>query len=106
MFFVEYDEFGERIYTWNIRFPKVENEFSYGLGDTLHLALYKPFRSSDVFSFTTELPTVDDEIAEDQLKDVRVVPNPYVVATAHELPLPPAITSGRGERKNRGFLLP
>ncbi|OPZ63470.1 MAG: hypothetical protein BWY83_03397 [bacterium ADurb.Bin478] len=27
------------------------------------------------------------------------MPNPYVSATAHELPLPPAITSGRGERK-------
>jgi hypothetical protein len=27
------------------------------------------------------------------------VPNPYIAATTHELPLPPAVTSGRGERR-------
>ena len=30
---------------------------------------------------------------------IRIYPNPYVVAHAHEAPLPPTITSGRGERK-------
>jgi hypothetical protein len=42
---------------------------------------------------------VDDGMAHDQLSRVRVVPNPYISATTHESPLPPGITTGRGDRK-------
>ena len=33
------------------------------------------------------------------MDDIRVVPNPYIAANEFESPLPPGITSGRGERK-------
>ena len=48
---------------------------------------------------TPSLPKVDQAKAASQLDRVKVVPNPYVSATTHELPLPPGVTSGRGERR-------
>jgi hypothetical protein len=61
--------------------------------------LKKPFRHEDSFEFFTETPAVDKTIAGKEMEDIKVVPNPYIVMTTHELPLPPAVTSGRGERK-------
>ena len=88
----------ELIYTWDIVFLS-DSLYTYGEGDLLDIQLKKPFRSGDVFEFTTATPTVNSKTAKRELDNVKVVPNPYVVATTHELPLPPAITSGRGERK-------
>ena len=33
------------------------------------------------------------------MSNIRVVPNPYIAATAIESSLPPGVSSGRGERK-------
>jgi hypothetical protein len=49
---------------------------------------------------------VDAGLATSQLDAIRVVPNPYVVATSQEPPLPPTITSGRGGRKISFIHLP
>ena len=38
-------------------------------------------------------------LPQENLNNVKVVPNPYIAATKFESPLPPGITSGRGERK-------
>ena len=38
-------------------------------------------------------------MAQTSLNDIRVVPNPYITAASFEQPLPPGVTSGRGERK-------
>ncbi|MBN2416315.1 hypothetical protein JXO52_10760 [bacterium] len=99
--FVEEGEAGSRIFTWDLFFTSMlDTSYIYGTGDTLAIRLKKPFRSGDVFEFTPDVPDVDRTLPADSLLDmIRVVPNPYVVATSHELPLPPAITSGRGERK-------
>ena len=51
-----------------------------------------------MFEFATETPSWDESVTEDDLDAIRVVPNPYVVGSAHEAPLPPGITSGRGTR--------
>jgi hypothetical protein len=59
----------------------------------------KPFRNGDVFTFTTQLPKVDNAKAQLSLDMIKVVPNPYVTAAPFEPPLNPGITSGRGERK-------
>ena len=67
--------------------------------DRLVITLSQPFRNGDVFEFTPVPATVDMAAARAQLPRVRVVPNPYVTASSFELPLPPGITSGRGERK-------
>lgn len=98
--FVEKGENDTLLFTWDVTFSStVDTLYEYGSGDTLKLSLKKPFRTSDVFEFTIPLATVDEDSAKNQLEQIRVVPNPYVVAHAHEMPLPPAITSGRGERE-------
>ena len=58
----------------------------------------KPYRLGDEYYFSTPVPDVDEQMASDQLSEIRVVPNPYIAATQFEAPLPPGITSGRGER--------
>jgi hypothetical protein len=98
--FIEEGYAGEPLFTWDILFTSLRDTvYTFGFGDTLSINLRKPFRSGDVFEFETEKASVNSTIASKSLNRIRVVPNPYVVATSHELPLPPAITSGRGERK-------
>ncbi|HMN48915.1 MAG TPA: hypothetical protein PKD67_07270 [Ignavibacteriaceae bacterium] len=66
-------------------------------GDTLTISFYKPFTSADKFSFTTSMPSVDENIVKADLNRIKVVPNPYVVTSIYEQPLPPNVR-GRGER--------
>ena len=75
-------------------------------GDTLKIRVTKPFSSQDVLGITTKSAGVDNQLASDQLDKIRVVPNPYIAATSQEAPLPPTITSGRGERKISFIHLP
>ncbi len=75
-------------------------------GDTLKIRVTKPFSSKDVLGITTKSAGVDNQLASDQLDKIRVVPNPYIAATSQEAPLPPTITSGRGERKISFIHLP
>jgi hypothetical protein len=79
----------------------VRSDTIYNLtsSDRLVIRTSQPFRNGDIFEFTPAPATTDIKTAQSQLPRVRVVPNPYVTASAFELPLPPGITSGRGERK-------
>ncbi|UCE20253.1 MAG: hypothetical protein JSV84_07930 [Gemmatimonadota bacterium] len=87
------------ILTWDLTFVSgAGTTYTYGDGDTYTLSMLKPFRRGDVFEFTTETPSYEEEEAQEELDAIRVVPNPYVVGTSHEPPLPPGITSGRGTR--------
>ncbi|MDX9780503.1 MAG: hypothetical protein RBT66_05625, partial [bacterium] len=88
------------VYSWVINFrsqaslrPRFRN------GDVLTIVTKKPYRMSDIYEFSTEKPTIDSELAEGSLDNIQVVPNPYIVANNMEAPLPPAVTSGRGERR-------
>lgn len=68
-------------------------------GDIFHLAVDKPFSSSDKFDFTARAPYVDYSVAHDKksLEKIAVVPNPYIVTASWE---PQHFyTSGRGIRK-------
>ena len=65
----------------------------------LEIHLSKPFRKGDLFEFTTTKPRIDGAQAGQDILKVKVVPNPYVTASAFEPPLNPGITSGRGQRK-------
>ncbi len=76
------------------------------LGDTLNIRVTKPFISGDQLAITTKSAVVDKKLASNQLGMIRVVPNPYIAATSQESPLPPTITSGRGERKISFIHLP
>ncbi|MFH1213557.1 MAG: hypothetical protein V1681_05680, partial [Candidatus Neomarinimicrobiota bacterium] len=87
-------------YTWVAKFTTTATERpKFQSGDRLHIETSIPYRAADIFEFTPQLPRVDNTLAKDQLRDIQVVPNPYVVANNMEAPLPPAITSGRGERR-------
>lgn len=100
LIFVEPGNDGEMLFTWDVFFTSmVDTVYTYGLGDTLKFSMKKPFRRGDSFSFQSQPPEVDETAAKDQMDRIKVVPNPYIVGTSHELPLPPSITSGRGERK-------
>lgn len=86
-------------YSWVINFRSTGEVNRFRSGDILSIVTEKPFRNGDVFEFTTEDPKVDDALAESTLDNIQVVPNPYIVANNMEAQLPPAVTSGRGERR-------
>lgn len=73
-------------------------------GDTLTVILRKPFLSSDVYRFTMMGESEDRDLANEELDDIRVVPNPYVAAETWE----PRNTyaSGRGPREIHFINLP
>ena len=85
-------------YLFRPRTTTITGEFP-GAGDVYLLANLKPFSPRDTYTFSTVAAGVDAESAESQLDRIRVVPNPYVAAASWERPLPPTITSGRGERR-------
>ena len=73
-------------------------------GDVLDLKFTKPFLSHDMFEFTTQAAKVDQELAKSQMDDIKVVPNPYVVANSWEPQNP--YSSGRGPRELHFIHLP
>jgi len=73
-------------------------------GDTLVLIFDKPFLSHDIFEFTTIADKVDKALAKNQMDNIRVVPNPYVVTNAWE-PINPYV-NGRGPREIHFIHLP
>ncbi|MCK5571187.1 MAG: hypothetical protein KAJ12_00435, partial [Bacteroidetes bacterium] len=102
--FLEEDPRGMESETWDVFFinkpgEPVDTVYDLGEGDGLILRTTKPYRRGDVFELQTELPEVDPQLAASSLDRIRAVPNPYITAAAFELPLPPGITSGRGERR-------
>ncbi len=93
---------GEYQMLWSLFFAntgEVDTVFQFGDGDELCISFSKPFRNGDTYEFTTEKPLVREELAREDLDEIQVVPNPYVFANVMESPLPPTITSGRGERR-------
>ncbi|MGB9773854.1 MAG: hypothetical protein ACPL4I_07560 [Bacteroidota bacterium] len=93
---------GKDTLTWSVTFDGTGSQLNFdfpGSGDTLRLLTKRPFRSGDMFEFTTLGAHVDNELAKSKLDMIKVVPNPYLSAASWEQPLPPTITSGRGERK-------
>ncbi|HCA79892.1 MAG TPA: hypothetical protein DEP53_09175, partial [Bacteroidetes bacterium] len=104
IFFLEERPDGKLGFTWDIFFvakasEKPDTVYNLTSGDKLVLKVRKPFRKGDVYEFTTVKPKVEDAVATDELPRVRVVPNPYLTASSLEAPLPPGITSGRGQRR-------
>ena len=66
-------------------------------GDVFHIEIDRPFSMADVYSFTTTASSIDIDQAKDELDNIAVVPNPYIVAASWE----PRhqYQSGRGPRK-------
>jgi hypothetical protein len=103
LYFQEPSPLGGLVSTWGLYFSvkagELDTVYYYGTQDRLTLNIHKPFNEWDVYEFSTKVPTVNKSTAEVKLLNVRVVPNPYVTANALEPPLPPGITSGRGQRR-------
>ncbi|MBL7068148.1 MAG: hypothetical protein ISS29_09920 [Candidatus Marinimicrobia bacterium] len=73
-------------------------------GDQYFLAISKPFRLGDKFRFTLQGADSSDVLAKDELDDICVVPNPYVVTASWE---PTNLYKyGRGERRLHFYHLP
>ncbi|MFZ0389594.1 MAG: hypothetical protein WAN36_03970 [Calditrichia bacterium] len=99
--FLERDPQGDfTIYTWTfILLNPAGSSYQFKDGDVLMLNATFPFNKFDTFTFETGMPQVDPAKAKAELNNIRVVPNPYIVAHAFEPPLPSGVTSGRGERQ-------
>ena len=95
------------IITWYLQVSGADSSsYQPTAGDTLKMRVKKPFSSADQLQITTTSASVNNNLAASQLDKIRVVPNPYIATTTQEAPLPPTITSGRGDRKISFIHLP
>jgi hypothetical protein len=66
-------------------------------GDEFIIRTSKPFYTGDYFLFTTKAASTDNQIAQQELSRIKVVPNPYILGASWERRT--LFSSGRGERK-------
>ncbi len=94
------DVSGEYKRTWRItlQYNRITGTEPQGL---LNLYTLKPFSSDDIFEFSVTGPSINKNLAGNQLDKIKVVPNPYVVTHEGEPSLLSTQTSGRGERSIR-----
>ncbi len=104
IFFLEENDEGKLVYTWQVTLNLKEEGRNPEQGDTLNIFLRKPFLSSDVYRFTALGERMDPELARKQLDRIRVVPNPYIAAERWEPRNP--YTTGRGPRELHFINLP
>ncbi len=75
---------GELEVAWELKMEPYEDGVVYRAnpGDRILLSQSTEFTSDDVFEFTIDashFPSEDTDLAKSKLKDIRVVPNPYIV---------------------------
>jgi hypothetical protein len=103
--FLEPNAQGKLIYTWQLILNlQPSNGRNPAAGDSLFLYLRKPFLSSDTYRFSMKKEGLSNNLAKDQLKNIRVVPNPYIAAETWE-PFN-TYSSGRGSREIHFINLP
>lgn len=86
------------IVTWNITpgHDNISGQKAPSHGDTLSLFMTKPFSSADVYEFVSEGHSLEEKNIDFLSKNIKVVPNPYIVAASWEGQNPYA--DGRGPR--------
>lgn len=104
IYFLEKDDKGKLTYTWQLVLNKRHGTRNPDSGDSLNIVLRKPFLSSDIYTFSINKSAVSNSLAKDELKDIRVVPNPYIAAEIWEPRN--TYTSGRGPREIHFINLP
>jgi hypothetical protein len=82
--------------SWQVAF--VDSGERPGAGDVFFIRTQKPFGTTDAYSFSTVAANTDSELAKKELRDVYVVPNPYVATNELE-PRNPVSRSERGDRR-------
>jgi hypothetical protein len=73
-------------------------------GDKFRIYTNRPFYQGDYFNFTTKASSVDNNLANKNLANISVVPNPYIAAASWELKT--RFTTGRGTRALNFINLP
>ncbi len=104
LFMLESNGQGGLSYTWQLSLVYATGQRNPLPGDTLEIHLRKPFLSSDVYRFQIGESDISQDLARQELDDIRVVPNPYVAAETWEPNNP--YTSGRGPREIHFINLP
>ena len=102
IFFLEKDPQGNyTIFGWEVLLKRSDPTYTYNYtgGEVLSLKVKFPFNRFDKFSLKTELPEIDAGLEKEEIDNINVYPNPYIVSHEFEPPLPPNVTSGRGERR-------
>mgnify|MGYP005836715193 CR=1 FL=1 len=101
IFIFEKDISGNFTIYARVLFLTSTNNYTYSFqgGEVLTIVQKFPFNQNDRFSLQTGLPEINRESAQNALDDIMVFPNPYIVSHEFEPPLPPNVTSGRGERR-------
>ena len=98
---VVFDIMGFRYSTaWEMTFgdtAMVDNPVPPQSGDIFEFQVTKSFSALDQYEFTTHRSTLNTDLAKDDLDNIYVVPDPYVVSASWEKPL--FFSSGRGERR-------
>jgi hypothetical protein len=105
--FLEVDMRGSIVPTWHLRFVASADDSirtNPVVNDFLELRFKKPFLSHDIYEFVTSIPGISQELAKADLSEIKVVPNPYIVANSWEDHNPYA--SGRGPRELHFIHLP
>ncbi|MFA5833214.1 MAG: hypothetical protein WDA22_07035 [Bacteroidota bacterium] len=72
----------------NIAINRKNNGSSYVIpsGSVINVKMFKPFATNDEYTFTTKALTYNAALGDQLLQNVYVVPNPYVINSAFELP--------------------
>ncbi|MEM8486284.1 MAG: hypothetical protein AAF564_12100 [Bacteroidota bacterium] len=87
---------GEQVASWQVDFEDI-GAMPDG-GDVFFIRTSKPFNANDAFSINTTGATTDTVLAREGLRDIYVVPNPYVASSSFE-PTNPVSRSERGDRR-------
>jgi len=107
IYFLEKDESDSLVLTWQYELTRVGSDSATvnpSVGDVMSIIFTKPLLSHDVYQFSTEAEGVDSDLAKEEIDQIKVVPNPYIVANSWE-PLNP-YSSGRGPRELHFIHLP
>ena len=85
--------------TWQVAFQNPDGTATVpGSGDVFYVRTDKPFTDADAFTFITRAAGTDAELAREELREIYVVPNPYVATNELE-PRNPISNTERGDRR-------
>lgn len=74
----------QQVFTWRIVMEVDSTAELPRPGDVLSLPVDKPFLHSDKFRFKVKAAQENLQVASEQLKDIKVVPNPYIATASWE----------------------
>lgn len=87
---------GEQVASWQVDFEDIGA--MPAAGDVFYIRTTKPFTASDAFEINTTAAVTDPARVKEELRDIYVVPNPYVASAIFE-PTNPVSRAERGDRR-------